>query len=81
MLWWMLACTPTPSLPKLLEVPDFTLTSQENAPVSKSSLSGKVWVADFIFTSCPGPCPILSAKLAELQAHYTGDPEIGRAHV
>lgn len=75
MLWWLLACTPAPSLPRLLEVPDFTLTSQENTPVSRNSLHGKVWVADFIFTSCPGPCPILSAKFSELQAHYSSDPD------
>jgi protein SCO1/2 len=30
-------------------------------------LSGKIWIADFIFTSCPGPCPIISTRMSELQ--------------
>ena len=72
----LLACSSPEPLPKLIEVPDFSLTSQANAPVSKATLTGKVWVADFIFTSCPGPCPILSAKMAEVQAHYAGEADL-----
>ncbi len=34
---------------------------------SPSDLSGAPWIADFIFTSCSGPCPILSTRMAALQ--------------
>jgi protein SCO1 len=46
---------------------DFTLTDQDGRPFTLSSLGGKVVVMDFIFTDCPGPCPILSLKFSRLQ--------------
>src|SRR5207244_4246347 len=27
----------------------------------------KIWIADFIFTACPGPCPMISSRMSELQ--------------
>ena len=30
-------------------------------------LRGKIWIADFIFTTCPGPCPMISSRMSELQ--------------
>jgi len=50
------------------QISDFNLTNQDNQPVSLADLRGKVWVADIIFTRCPGPCPTMSHNLAELQA-------------
>lgn len=55
-------------LPVIGQISDFTLTNQNNQPVSLSSLRGKVWVADVIFTRCAGPCPIMTRHLAELQS-------------
>jgi len=52
--------------------PAFTLTGQTGAPVESASLAGRVWVAGFIFTRCAGPCPILSTRMAELQAAFPG---------
>jgi protein SCO1 len=50
------------------ELPAFALIDQNKQPVTRDSLLGKVWVANFIFTSCPSICPRLTAKLATLQA-------------
>ena len=47
-------------------VPDFRFTTQEGKPLTKADLLGKVWVVDFFFTRCPGPCPVMSSKLAEV---------------
>ena len=47
--------------------PDFTLTDQDGQPLILSRLRGKVVVMDFIFTHCPGPCPLLSLKFSRLQ--------------
>ncbi len=52
----------------LFEVPPFELTDQENRTITLASLKNRPWVADFIFTRCPGPCPIMTANLAALQA-------------
>ena len=54
-------------LPVLGPAPDFTLTTQDNAPLSLSELHDKVVAISFIFTRCPGPCPILTAKLVSIQ--------------
>ncbi|MBI3297176.1 MAG: SCO family protein [Elusimicrobia bacterium] len=35
--------------------------------VGSAALRGRPWVADFVFTSCTGPCPMLSANMARLQ--------------
>ncbi|MEP6809013.1 MAG: SCO family protein [Chthoniobacterales bacterium] len=48
-------------------VPQFELTNQEGQPFGSAELKGKIWIADFIFTSCPGPCPIISSRMSELQ--------------
>ncbi len=47
--------------------PDFQLTDQDGQPFTLSSLRGKVVLMDFIFTRCPGPCPMLSTKFSHLQ--------------
>jgi protein SCO1 len=48
-------------------VPNFELVNQDAQPFGSPQLSGKIWIADFIFTSCPGPCPIISTRMSELQ--------------
>jgi len=52
--------------PTLGTLPDFALTDQTGHPFGTADLRGKVWVADFIFTSCAGSCPLLSQKMAEV---------------
>lgn len=54
-------------LPKLGKVPDFSLTERSGKTVGLKDLLGHVWVADFIFTSCSGPCPLLSRHMARLE--------------
>ena len=53
--------------PEPVAAPDFTLTDQDGHPVQLSSLRGKVVLLDFIYTSCPGPCPLLSRKFSQFQ--------------
>jgi protein SCO1/2 len=49
-------------------VPDFTLTDQTGAPFSSASaLKGVDWIADFIYTTCPGPCPRMSSQMHQVQ--------------
>jgi protein SCO1/2 len=47
-------------------LPAFTLTDQRGQPFGTRDLVGRVWVADFIFTSCQEACPLLSQKMAEV---------------
>lgn len=55
------------ALPVLGTVPEFVLTERSGRAVSKADLGGRPWVANFIFTSCGGVCPLLSSRMAELQ--------------
>jgi protein SCO1/2 len=65
------------ALPVLGEVPDFHLTERNGASFSRADLAGSAWVADFIYTRCPGICPLLSTRMATLQQQLQG--EKGRA--
>ena len=47
-------------------LPAFALTDQRGQPFGTRELAGRVWVADFIFTSCQEACPLLSQKMAEV---------------
>ena len=48
-------------------VPHFQLINQEGQPFDSARLAGKIWIADFIYTTCPGPCPIIGTRMSELQ--------------
>jgi protein SCO1 len=50
-----------------IPAPDFALTERSGKTVTRDDLKGKVWVASFVFTRCPGPCPAVSATMARLQ--------------
>ena len=47
-------------------LPAFSLVDQRGQPFGTRELAGHVWVADFIFTSCQGVCPMLSERMAEI---------------
>jgi cytochrome oxidase Cu insertion factor (SCO1/SenC/PrrC family) len=57
-------------------VPPFSLTERSGKTITNQDLNGKIWVADFIFTTCPGPCPLISANMAKLQTKLAGDPHV-----
>jgi protein SCO1 len=55
-----------PALPVLGDIADFSLTNQYGKGASLADLRGHVWVADIIFTRCPGPCLKMSREMKEL---------------
>ncbi len=54
-------------LPIYGRVPEADLTDQTGRPFTLASLKGRAWIADFIFTSCAGTCPQMTARMAALQ--------------
>ena len=60
-------------LMNLGRISDFLLTNQTGQAVSLDDLQGQVWVADIIFTRCPGPCVYMSRRMQELQAAIPAD--------
>ena len=63
-------------LPILGELIDFRLTDQNGDEFGKEDLYGKVWVADFIFTTCAGPCPVMTGQFAELQSRFANASDL-----
>lgn len=52
------------------QVTSFSFTDQNGNPFGTDQLSGKVWIADFIFTTCESVCIPMSQKMAELQTAF-----------
>jgi protein SCO1/2 len=63
-------------LPRLGEVPDFGATTERGASVRRADLDGKVLIADFIFTTCTGICPGMTAKMKSLVERLRDEPRI-----
>lgn len=61
---------PQDGLPVLGQVTDFAFTDSENKPFGFSDMQGQVWVADFIFTTCAGICPVMSSNMADLHREF-----------
>ncbi len=55
------------TLPVLNPVADFTLTNENSQVTTLADLTNHVWVADIIFTRCPGPCPRMTQQMKMLQ--------------
>jgi protein SCO1/2 len=57
------------------DAPSFSLTDQNGATVTGSSLKGKVWIGMVFFTNCPGVCPAMTMRLNEVQKATT-NPDV-----
>ncbi len=58
-------------LPRIGPAPSFSLTTQDNQPLAWADLRGKPVVLTFIFTTCRSECPILTAKLVDIQRRFS----------
>lgn len=67
---------PGPPLPIGPAVPEFSLIGADGRTVTNADLSGSIWLADFVFTRCSGPCPTLSARMKSLQLALADRPEV-----
>lgn len=54
-------------LPVYGTLADFQLVSDDGRPFAASSLDGRIWLASFLYTSCPGPCPVLVERLKSVR--------------
>lgn len=73
--------------PVLYQLPEYALVDQQERPFTPETLRGKVWIAGFVFTSCPSTCPAVTRAMQDLRARldrnemdvemvsFTVDPE------
>jgi len=59
-----------PDLPVLGEVKNFKLINVNNQNFTLDDLKGKVWVADFFFTTCADICPIMTKNMSSLHRTF-----------
>ncbi|MBR89679.1 MAG: hypothetical protein CMO66_00175 [Verrucomicrobiales bacterium] len=60
-------------LPVINQIQSFELLDQSGNKFTLENLNGKIWLADIIFTRCPGPCPAMTQSLADLQDDIPSD--------
>jgi protein SCO1/2 len=65
-----------PALPDYGLIPHFTLTDSNGQPFDSQSLHGKVWVSDFIYTNCPGPCPRMTSQMHQVEQQVNGYEDV-----
>ena len=70
------SCVQPRPLATMGEVPEFQLTAQTGQPFDSKSLDGHIWVADFIYTTCNGPCPMMSQQMHRVQISTTEHPDV-----
>jgi len=63
-------------LKKLYTVPEFSLMNSMGDTVSLNRFKGKIWVADFIFTTCGGPCPVMTKNMAGVQKSFKENADV-----
>jgi protein SCO1/2 len=66
----------TAALPVYYDVPAFDLVAQDGQPFHSAVLAGKIWIADFIYTTCPGPCPRMTSQMHEVQEAVVQMPNV-----
>lgn len=55
---------------------EWSLTERSGRPFGSADLQGRVWVANFIFTNCAGPCPVMTQSMEKLIALLPNEPEM-----
>jgi protein SCO1 len=57
-------------------IPDFSLVNQYGDSVTNKSLNGKIYVADFFFTTCPSICPIMHRNMLTVYNEFKNTPDV-----
>ena len=57
-------------------IPAFEFTNQKGESVTEKSFEGKIYVADFFFTTCPGICADMSKNMLILQEAFQGAEDV-----
>lgn len=58
-------------------IPDFSFTNQDNQTITNKNYEGKIYVADFFFTTCPTICPIMKKQMLRVYEKFKENPKVG----
>ena len=74
--WVIQKANSSHDLPVIKDVPSFLFKTQDGESYSENELKGKITVLDFMFTTCAGPCPIMTNNMVHLYQDYTNVEEV-----
>jgi protein SCO1/2 len=57
-------------------IADFKLTNQNGKTITQKNYEGKIYVADFFFTTCGSICPKMTTNLVEIQKEFLQNPKV-----
>lgn len=57
-------------------IPDFSFINQDGDTVTQEDVSGKIYVADFFFSTCPTICPIMKTQMLRIYEKYQGNDSV-----
>ncbi|RTY81351.1 SCO family protein [Flavobacterium sp. ZB4P23] len=57
-------------------IADFSFVNQNGKTITQKDYEGKIYVADFFFTTCGSICPKMSTNLSDIQKVFANDPKV-----
>ena len=55
---------------------DFSFTNQNGKTITQKNYEGKIYVADFFFTTCGSICPIMTSNMVDVQKAFLNNPKV-----
>jgi protein SCO1/2 len=65
-----------PNYSEIHKIASFEFTNQNGQKITNKNFEGKIYIADFFFTTCPSICPVLAKNMGVLQEFYKDDDNI-----
>lgn len=62
--------------PEIHTIAPFEFTNQNGQTITNKDFEGKIYIADFFFTTCSGICPVLAKNMSAIQEIYKEDKDI-----
>jgi protein SCO1/2 len=57
-------------------IADFSFTNQNGKTITQKDYEGKIYVADFFFTTCGSICPIMTTNMLDIQKAFATNPKV-----
>lgn len=57
-------------------IPAFAFTNQDNQPITERDFEGKIYIADFFFTTCPTICPVMKKNMLKVYDEIKDKPDV-----
>lgn len=59
------------------QIPDFEFINQDSVKITQKDFAGKIYVADFFFTTCPTICPKMKTQMLRIFEKFKDNPKVG----